>query len=56
MASVADLRRAMRLVLEQPQYRAAAQRVAAGIAREGGPATAIAEVEQLAGSSVGVTG
>jgi MGT family glycosyltransferase len=55
-ASVADLRHVMRDVLEQPQYRAAAQRVAAGIAREGGPATAIAEVEQLAGSSVGVTG
>lgn len=55
-ASVADLRRAMRSVLEEPRFRASARRIADGIASEGDPNMAIAELEALAPSPIGVAG
>jgi len=47
-ASVKALRRAIRRVLEEPQFRAGARRIADGIASEHGHATAIRELEALA--------
>lgn len=47
-ASVATLRQAIQRVLEQPRFREGARRIADGIARDGGPAAALAELEGLA--------
>lgn len=51
-ANVGDLCRAMRRVLEEPRFREGARRVADGIASQGGPNTAIKELERLAASPV----
>jgi MGT family glycosyltransferase len=42
------LRRAIQQVLGQPRFREGARRIADGIARDGGPSQAIAELEDLA--------
>jgi len=47
-ASIKALRRAIRRVLEEPQFRAGARRIANSIASEHGHATAIRELEALA--------
>ncbi len=47
-ADVKTLRQAIQQVLEQPQYREGAHQIADGIARDGGSATAIVELEGLA--------
>lgn len=49
-ASVDSLRRTFQRVLAEPRYREGARRVAEGIARDGGPSRAIAELESLAPS------
>lgn len=55
-AGVADLRRAMRRVLEEPRFREGARHIADGIASEDGTNTAIAELEALVPSPVGAAG
>lgn len=55
-AGVADLRRTMRRVLEEPHFREGARRIADAIVREGGPSAAIAELEALVRSPVGAAG
>lgn len=55
-ADVADLRRAIRRVLEGPQFRLGARRVAEGIANQGGPGVAIKELEELAAPPIGISG
>jgi MGT family glycosyltransferase len=47
-ADAKTLRRAIQQLLEQPRFRAGARQIAAGISRDGGSATAIAELEGLA--------
>lgn len=47
-AGVTTLRQAVQQVLGQPRFRESARRIATGIARDGGPAQAIAELEGLA--------
>ena len=47
-ADAKTLRRAIQQVLGQPRFREGARRIASGIARDGGPAQAIAELENLA--------
>ena len=48
-ASAEQIREAIRRTLEQPSFRQSAQRLAADIAREGGPVVAVEEMERLAG-------
>ena len=55
-AGVAELRQAMRRVLDEPQFRAGARRVAEGIARESDPALVIDELERLATSPATAVG
>lgn len=55
-ASVADLRRAIRRVLEEPQFHAAAHRVAEGIASQEDPGAAMEELETLATPPTGIPG
>lgn len=47
-ADVKRLRQAIQQILAEPRFRAGARRIASGIARDGGPNTAIAELEHLA--------
>lgn len=47
-ADVKQLRRAIQQVLAEPRFREGARRIADGIARDGGPGKAIAELEHLA--------
>ncbi|HEX8983730.1 MAG TPA: nucleotide disphospho-sugar-binding domain-containing protein [Ktedonobacterales bacterium] len=47
-ASVNDLRSAIQRALNEPRFREGAQRIADGMAREGGPAVGVAEMERLA--------
>jgi MGT family glycosyltransferase len=47
-ADVKQLRRAIQQVLAEPRFREGARRIADGIARDGGPRKAIAELERLA--------
>ncbi|HEY1388755.1 MAG TPA: glycosyltransferase [Ktedonobacterales bacterium] len=46
-ADTKTLRRAIQQVLGEPRFRESARRIASGIARDGGPAQAIAELEGL---------
>lgn len=52
-ASIQALRRAILRMLEEPQFRAGARRIADSIARENGHATAIRELEALAARPTG---
>lgn len=47
-ADATTLRQAIQQVLEDPRFREGARRIASGIARDGGPGQAIAELESLA--------
>ncbi|HET9111973.1 MAG TPA: nucleotide disphospho-sugar-binding domain-containing protein [Ktedonobacterales bacterium] len=55
-ASAEQLRQAIRRTLEEPSFRQSAQRLAADIARDGGPTVAIEEMERLAAGAVHAPG
>ena len=55
-ASVANLRRTIRMVLEEPGYRERARVMAESIARQDGPRAAIEELKRLAAPTTAVAG